>query len=68
MPAFSQSLKDEGIAIKTFILQDKERFRENELRELLKGNEQIHGSRNIEDNVSDLGAQLSANNLGIQLV
>jgi len=26
------------------------------LRELFKGDDKIHGSRNIEDNVSDLGA------------
>ena len=68
MPAFSQNLDQEGIAIKTFIIQDKQGFKEQQLRELFKGDDKIHGSRNIEDNVSDLGAQLSANNLGIQLV
>lgn len=62
MPPNSRSLAEEGIAIISFKVVDGGVFDDKRLREILSC------SRNIEDNVSDLRAQIAANNCGIQLV
>ncbi len=62
MPSFSRSLSEEGIAIKSFKLVSATKFQEEALRELFKD------SRIIEDNISDLRAQVAANNKGIELI
>lgn len=62
MPPNSLSLFDEGIAIISFKVVDGGVFNDAGLREILAA------SRNIEDNVSDLRAQIAANNCGITLV
>ena len=62
MPPNSRSLDEEGIAIISFKVVDGGVFDDSGLREILSS------SRNIEDNVSDLRAQIAANNCGIQLV
>lgn len=62
MPPNSRSLAEEGIAIISFKVVDGGIFEDKGLREILSH------SRNIEDNVSDLRAQIAANNCGIQLV
>lgn len=72
MPSFSTKLSEEGIAIKSFKIcktgslrpggaQD-DVFQEAELRDLFKE------SRTIEDNISDLRAQIAANQQGIDLL
>ena len=62
MPSFSTSLDQEGVAIKSFKLVDAGEFQETSLRELLAS------SRTLEDNVSDLQAQVAANKKGIELI
>ncbi len=62
MPAFSTSLDQEGIAIKHFKLVEDGEFQEAKLRELFST------ARSIEDNVSDLRAQVASNNKGIELI
>ena len=62
MPPNSRSLAEEGIAIVSFKVVDGGTFNDKGLREILAS------SRNIEDNMSDLRAQIAANNCGIQLV
>ncbi|OMJ74310.1 hypothetical protein SteCoe_26797 [Stentor coeruleus] len=62
MPPFSKTLAEEGVAIKSFKLVENFVFREAETRELFQH------SRCIEDNISDLKAQTSANNKGIELL
>lgn len=87
MPAFSQSIWDEGVAIKSFKIVREGIFEEDDLRKILEhpsspeslellgytSNEQgcnpvIQGSRNVEDNVADLKAQVCSNNKGIDLL
>ena len=62
MPPFSKSLAEEGVAIMSLKLVLNGEFQESTVRELFKV------SRCIEDNVSDLKAQTSANNKGIELI
>jgi 5-oxoprolinase (ATP-hydrolysing) len=62
MPAFSTKLEEEGIAVKSFKIASKTGFHEQELRKLLKQ------SRTLEDNISDLKAQIAANQKGINLI
>lgn len=62
MPSFSTSLDQEGVAIKSFKLVDAGEFQETSLRELLAS------SRTLEDNISDLRAQVAANKKGIELI
>jgi 5-oxoprolinase (ATP-hydrolysing) len=62
MPSFSSCLDEEGIAIKSFNLVENFQFQEEELRKL------FIDSRKLEDNVSDLKAQVAANNKGIELL
>lgn len=62
MPSFSKELKEEGVAVKSFKLLEKEVFQEEKLRELLLE------SRLLEDNISDLRAQIASNNQGVKLI
>ena len=62
MPPFSRFLSEEGIAVKSFKLVKQGEFDEAGLRQLFRE------SRCIEDNVSDLKAQIAANNKGIGLL
>jgi 5-oxoprolinase (ATP-hydrolysing) len=62
MPSFSKYLSEEGVAIKSFKLLEKGIFQEDKLREIFKE------SRSLEDNVSDLRAQVASNNQGISLI
>jgi 5-oxoprolinase (ATP-hydrolysing) len=77
IPPFSETLDDEGICIKSFKLVEQGIFKENELRTLLtetkiiknsKGTHVISGCRNIDDNLSDLKAQVAANKKGVDLL
>ena len=55
MPAFSKHISEEGVATEKFELMDKGVFLEEEVRELFKQ------SRQVNENVSDLLAQIAAN-------
>lgn len=74
MPPFSKSILEEGAAIKTFKLVEKGVFQEEGIIKLLqfpssddRGNK-VPGTRKIQDNLSDLRAQVAANQRGISLV
>ncbi len=62
MPSFSKDLSQEGVAVKSFKLLDNNKFQEDKLRKLFQE------SRLLDDNVSDLRAQIAANNQGISLI
>lgn len=66
MPPFSKTLADEGVLIRNFKLVDRGVSREEELRSLLLAGE--HPSRSVEDNLSDISAQVAANNCGVTLL
>jgi N-methylhydantoinase B/oxoprolinase/acetone carboxylase alpha subunit len=63
MPPFSRSIEDEGILIDNFQLVDRGEFREKEVRALLVDHK--YPSRNVEQNLSDLRAQIAANSAGL---
>ncbi|ASQ90512.1 5-oxoprolinase [Prosthecochloris sp. GSB1] len=63
MPPGSCSIDDEGIVIGSFLLLSKGQFREKEIRALLSSGK--HPARNIGERLSDLRAQVAANNRGI---
>ncbi|QDU80340.1 Acetophenone carboxylase gamma subunit [Polystyrenella longa] len=67
MPPFSTNLAEEGVVIRNFKLVDRGASREAELRALLLSGP--HPSRSVEDNLSDVSAQVAANQSGaIQLL
>eukprot|EP00850_Spirogloea_muscicola_P012837 SM000084S23173 [mRNA] locus=s84:572357:584658:- [translate_table: standard] len=76
MPPFSQSIYEEGAAIKSFKLVQNGVFQEEEMRRILTERKppvnrnlfDIPGSRRVEDNMSDLQAQVAANQRGISLI
>lgn len=74
MPPFSKSIWDEGAAIKAFKLVDKGIFQEEGIIKLLQfpnSDESAHnipGTRRLQDNLSDLRAQVAANQRGITLI
>lgn len=74
MPPFSKSILEEGAAIKAFKLVEKGIFQEEGIIKILqcpgtdeRGNK-ISGTRRIQDNLSDLRAQVAANQRGISLL
>eukprot|EP01133_Synstelium_polycarpum_P002086 gene2086-2374_t len=62
MPPFSKSLEEEGVAIQSFRVVKANEFQEDGIRTLFAK------SRNLVDNISDLKAQVAANNKGIGLM
>jgi len=77
MPPFSRELKEEGACIKTFKLVENGVFNEEGITELLlspskikrkSGETAIRGTRLLSDNLSDLKAQVAANQRGIVLL
>ena len=71
MPPHSRSLADEGLAVEAFKLIQAGVFMEAQVRELLESPSKqpgCAGSRKPEDNLSDLRAQVAANQKGIGLV
>jgi len=62
MPPFSKNLEEEGAIIEAFEIVKDGRFYEEIIRDLLKNAK----ARNIEDNISDIKAQISANLEGIK--
>lgn len=71
MPPHSTSLAQEGAAFKSFLLVENGQFKEDEIIKALTtptGVKGATGTRNLADNLSDLKAQVAANQKGIQLV
>ena len=77
MPPFSRTLKEEGACIKTFKLVENGIFNEAGITELLlapgkitrkPGETAISGTRLLSDNLSDLKAQVAANQRGVDLL
>lgn len=71
MPPHSTSLLQEGAAFKSFLLVESGFFKEKEITIELTtptGAFGATGTRNLADNLSDLKAQVAANQKGIQLV
>ena len=77
MPPNSLRLEEEGACIESFKLVGDGQFQETGIRNLLNapdkiktipGRPKISGTRRIEDNLSDLKAQVAANQKGIELV
>ncbi|XP_071726369.1 5-oxoprolinase 1 [Rutidosis leptorrhynchoides] len=75
MPPFSKSIFEEGAAIKAFKLVEKGIFQEDGITKLLKfpscdesASIKIPGTRRLQDNLSDLHAQIAANQRGIVLI
>ncbi len=63
MPPSSRSIEDEGVVIGNFLLVRGGRLREREVRRLLSSGP--YPARNIEERLSDLKAQVAANNRGV---
>ncbi|XP_010553896.1 PREDICTED: 5-oxoprolinase [Tarenaya hassleriana] len=74
MPPFSKAIWEEGAAIKAFKLVEKGVFQEEGIVKLLQfpcsdeTNYKIPGTRRLQDNLSDLRAQVAANQRGIALI
>lgn len=77
MPPGSRRIEEEGACITSFKLVEKGVFQEKGISELLlapgrlipqPGRPSISGTRLLADNISDLKAQVAANNKGIELV
>ncbi|KAI3687397.1 hypothetical protein L1987_81092 [Smallanthus sonchifolius] len=74
MPPFSKNIWEEGAAIKAFKLVEKGIFQEEGITNLLRfpsseeSDIKIPGTRRLQDNLSDLHAQIAANQRGITLI
>ena len=66
MPPDSTHIEEEGVLIDDFLLVDGGRFCEEELRDLLSSGR--YPSRNLDQNIADLRAQIAACERGIQEV
>jgi 5-oxoprolinase (ATP-hydrolysing) len=64
MPPFSKTIDEEGVLFDNFLLVRDGEFREQALRDHLRGG--AHPSRNPEQNIADLRAQIAANEKGVQ--
>ena len=64
MPPTSRTVEEEGVLIDDFLLVERGRFREKELRALLASGR--YPARNPEQNVADLKAQIAASEKGVQ--
>ncbi|GAX27622.1 5-oxoprolinase [Fistulifera solaris] len=71
MPPHSTRLEDEGAMIVAFKLVRDGKFQEEGITEILQAPGKLpgnSGTRNLRDNLSDLRAQVAANNAGIRLL
>jgi 5-oxoprolinase (ATP-hydrolysing) len=64
MPAASRHIDEEGVLLRNWLLVENGRFREEETARLLRGAR--YPSRNPDDNLADLRAQVAANAKGVQ--
>ena len=62
MPPFSKTLKEEGAVIESFEIVEDGEFKEEKIRDILKN----AGARKIDENISDIKAQIAANLAGIE--
>jgi len=67
MPPHSTNIEQEGASIVAFKLVRDGRFQEDGITDILC-NQKHGGTRNLKDNISDLRAQVAANNSGIRLL
>jgi len=67
MPPHSTNLEEEGASIVAFKLVKDGKFQEKGITDILV-NQEFGGTRNLKDNLSDLRAQVAANNSGIRLL
>ena len=71
MPPHSKRLEDEGAMIVAFKLVKNGQFQEQGITDILNAPGKLEGNsgtRNLRDNLSDLRAQVAANNSGIRLL
>ena len=71
MPPHSTKLEDEGAMIVAFKLVKDGHFQEEGITELLQSPGKIpgnYGTRNLNENLNDLRAQVASNNSGIQML
>lgn len=68
MPPHSVNLKEEGASIVAFKLVKDGKFQEECITDILVNQGDVPGTRNLKDNLSDLRAQVAANNSGIRLL
>ena len=71
MPPHSRRLEDEGAMIVAFKLVKAGQFQEKGITDILNSPSKLpgnSGTRNLRDNLSDLRAQVAANNSGIRLL
>jgi 5-oxoprolinase (ATP-hydrolysing) len=71
MPPHSKSLEDEGAMIVAFKIVRDGKFQEEGITDILQSPGKLpgnSGTRNLRDNLSDLRAQVAANNSGIRLL
>lgn len=66
MPANSREIEEEGVLFDNWLLAENGKFREAETRRLLTNGP--YGSRNPENNLADLRAQIAANRKGVDEV
>lgn len=66
MPPFSKSLAEEGVLIRSYKLVDGGDSQEAGLKRLLTSG--AHPSRNVENNLADISAQVAANQMGASLL
>jgi 5-oxoprolinase (ATP-hydrolysing) len=66
MPPFSRSIDEEGIVLHNFKLVSEDRFHEDAI--VAKLGEGRYPARNITERLSDLRAQIAANNAGMRLM
>jgi 5-oxoprolinase (ATP-hydrolysing) len=64
MPPHSRTLHEEGIVIDVFKLVEQGVLQETKMREILTGTQ--YPTRNVEQNLADLRAQIAANTTGVQ--
>ncbi|MGV7220081.1 MAG: hydantoinase B/oxoprolinase family protein [Nitrospinales bacterium] len=72
MPPFSTYIEEEGVCIKSMKIVENGVFKEKEITELFTNSSGVDkdriGTRALKDNISDLKAQISANQKGIDLL
>ncbi len=66
MPPFSKNLAEEGVLIQNFKLVDRGESQADKLRAVLTSGP--FPTRNVEDNLSDIAAQVAANQAGVRLL
>jgi 5-oxoprolinase (ATP-hydrolysing) len=66
MPAFSRTINEEGVLLSNLLLVSQGHFLEDEIRAVLGAGE--YPARGMSERISDLRAQIAANNAGVRLL